>query len=95
MRIAPKAGTIERYRLQEWLNFITAELHKQFSPLFNKTAAPEWKAGVTANITKRLEWLNKQLEGKARIQELARMLGGGDAALKHAQALLLTRTDNE
>lgn len=34
--LAPKAGTIERVRLQEWLNFITSELHKGFSPLFNK-----------------------------------------------------------
>ena len=63
-KLAPKAGTLERYRLQEWLNFITSELHKQFSPLFNKTAAPEWKAGVMANITKRFDWLNKQLDGK-------------------------------
>ncbi len=63
-KLAPKAGTLERYRLQEWLNFITSELHKQFSPLFNKTAAPEWKAGAMANITKRFDWLNKQLDGK-------------------------------
>ena len=33
-KLAPAAGTMERYHLQEWLNFITAELHKQFSPLF-------------------------------------------------------------
>jgi glutathione S-transferase len=63
--LAPKAGTLERYRLQEWLNFITAEFHKNFSPLFNRTAAPEWKAGVTANLQKRLAWLEKQLAGKA------------------------------
>ncbi len=33
--LAPANGSIERYRLQEWLNFISTELHKQFSPLFN------------------------------------------------------------
>jgi len=64
-RLAPKAGTLERYRLQEWLNFITSEIHKNFSPLFNKTAAPEWKAGATANLTKRFDWLATQLEGKS------------------------------
>jgi glutathione S-transferase len=62
--LAPKAGSIERYRVQEWLNFITSELHKQFSPLFNPNASADWKAGVTANIEKRFDWLSKQLEGK-------------------------------
>ena len=38
--LAPPNGTMERYRLQEWLNFISTELHKQFSPLFNP-ATPE------------------------------------------------------
>ncbi|MBX3020676.1 MAG: glutathione transferase GstA [Bdellovibrionales bacterium] len=33
--LAPPAGTLERYRLQEWLNFITTEIHKNFSVLFN------------------------------------------------------------
>jgi glutathione S-transferase len=37
-RLAPAAGSIERYRLQEWLNFISTELHKQYSPLFNRKA---------------------------------------------------------
>src|SRR3954464_15888097 len=45
-RLAPKAGTLERYRLQEWLNFITSEIHKSFSPLFNKAASDDWKAGA-------------------------------------------------
>jgi len=33
--LAPANGTLERYRLQEWLTFIGTELHKTFSPLFN------------------------------------------------------------
>src|SRR5689334_6213599 len=43
-RLAPKAGTLERVRLQEWLNFITSEIHKTFSPLFSKTASADWKS---------------------------------------------------
>ena len=62
--LAPKAGTAERYQLQEWLSFITSELHKAFSPLFNQSAAPEWKKGTTENLTKRLNWLDKELTGK-------------------------------
>lgn len=33
-KLAPPAGTLQRVRLQEWLNFISTELHKSFSPLF-------------------------------------------------------------
>src|ERR1700761_8588730 len=32
--LLPAAGTMERYRVQEWLNFITSELHKGYTPLF-------------------------------------------------------------
>jgi glutathione S-transferase len=39
-KIAPKAGTKERYKLQEWLVFIATEIHKSFSPLFRKTPDP-------------------------------------------------------
>ena len=36
-KLAPPNGSLERYQLQEWLNFITSEVHKQFSPLFDAT----------------------------------------------------------
>jgi len=39
-KLAPKAGTKERYKLQEWLVFIATELHKNYSPLFRKTPDP-------------------------------------------------------
>ena len=62
--LAPAAGTIERYRLAEWLNFITSELHKSFSPLFNAEAAPAWKDAARANIAKRLDLIERHLDGK-------------------------------
>ena len=34
-KLAPSNGTIERYKMQSWLNFLSSELHKGFSPLFN------------------------------------------------------------
>lgn len=49
-RIAPKAGTRERYQMNEWLVFIATELHKNFSPLFRKTADPAFRE----NLQKRL-----------------------------------------
>jgi len=62
--LAPKAGSLERYRLQEWLNYITSEVHKTFSPLFNPAADDNVKAYAKLNIEKRFDWLNKQLAGK-------------------------------
>ncbi len=43
-KLAPVAGTMERYRLMEWLAFINSEIHKSFSPLFNPAAPEEAKA---------------------------------------------------
>jgi glutathione S-transferase len=63
-RLAPAAGTIERYRLQEWLNFVTSELHKQFSPLFAADTPAEYKTIVKRKIAKRFDWLAGQLAGK-------------------------------
>jgi glutathione S-transferase len=60
--IAPPAGTFERYQLQEWLNFISTEVHKQFSPLFNP--AYEAKDYSRGKLTDRFEYLNKLLEGR-------------------------------
>ncbi|RQO59766.1 glutathione transferase GstA [Paucibacter sp. KBW04] len=63
-KLAPANGTWERYRLQEWLNYITSELHKSFSPLFNPATVEETKTQVRAMLQARLSWVNEQLEGK-------------------------------
>jgi len=62
--LAPKAGSIERYRVQEWLNFITSEIHKGFSPLFRPTTPDEYKKIAKENLANRFNWLDKQLAGK-------------------------------
>ena len=53
-----------RTRVQEWLNFISTELHKTFSPLFNPAMPEEAKALFRAKVLERLSWVNTQLEGK-------------------------------
>jgi glutathione S-transferase len=55
-KLAPAAGTIERYRLQEWLNFIASEVHKSFGPIFGN-AADELKAKARAKISGRLDFV--------------------------------------
>ena len=62
--LAPKAGSLERYRLQEWLNFITTEIHKGFSPLFKPNTPDDYKKIVKENLAVRFDWLDKQLAGK-------------------------------
>ncbi|MBT9503108.1 MAG: glutathione transferase GstA [Burkholderiaceae bacterium] len=62
--LAPANGTMARYRLQEWLNFISTELHKGFSPLFNPAMPEEAKALSRDKVKQRLAWVNGQLEGK-------------------------------
>jgi glutathione S-transferase len=60
-RLAPAFGTFERYQLQEWLNFITSELHKQFSPLFDATLPEEMKKRFRDKIAGRFDWLVGEL----------------------------------
>ena len=62
-RLVPPAGSFERYRLQEWLNFITSELHKQYGPFFAPTTPAEYKAILRDKLRSRLEWLAGRLGG--------------------------------
>ena len=62
--LVPPAGSIERYRVQEWLNFITSELHKSFGPIFRPTTPDAYKEISKENLGKRFDWLDKQLAGK-------------------------------
>lgn len=62
-KLAPKPGTVERAYLMEWLNFISTELHKSFSPLFSPIddKATEF---FRMRIAKRLDYVNSKLQGK-------------------------------
>jgi glutathione S-transferase len=56
--LAPRAGTFERYQLMEILNFITSEVHKGFSPLFNPATLPEVRESSIATLGKKFDWLS-------------------------------------
>lgn len=62
--LAPKAGTMERYRLQEWLNFIGTEIHKSYGLLFNKAATDDAKNSARNLLTRRLAYVESQLANK-------------------------------
>jgi glutathione S-transferase len=63
-KLAPANGTMARYRLQEWLNFITSEIHKQFSPLFDPTMPEEAKTKFRDKLAARFDWIVAQLGDK-------------------------------
>ena len=62
--LVPPPGTMERYRVQEWLNFVTSELHKTFGPLFRPTTPEDFKATLRDMLGQRFDWIDKQLAGK-------------------------------
>ena len=64
-QLAPAAGTMARYRLQEWLNFISTEVHKGFGAVFNPAMPEEGKAVMRERVGKRLKWVDTQLEGRS------------------------------
>jgi glutathione S-transferase len=63
--LAPANGTMARYRLQEWLNFITSEIHKGFSPLFNPAVPEEFKVMQRKKLVERFTWVDGELKGKS------------------------------
>ncbi|QDQ26783.1 glutathione transferase GstA [Chitinimonas arctica] len=56
--LAPANGSLERVRLQEWLNFISTEIHKGFSPLWNPASAPETRQAAQERLSHWFGWLN-------------------------------------
>ena len=58
-------GSMARYRQMEWLNFVSSELHKSYSPLFNAAMPEEGKAVFRERLRGRYKYLNQQLEGKS------------------------------
>jgi glutathione S-transferase len=65
-KLAPAAGTFERYQLQQWLNFISTEIHKGgFAPLFNPAAPEAAKQLAVKTLAVRLESVAQQLSTQA------------------------------
>ena len=62
--LAPAAGSIERYQMMSWLNFIGTEIHKNYSPLFNPAGSDESKQNARVNLTKRYGYVERMLEGR-------------------------------
>ncbi len=61
--LAPAIGSTERYRLQEWLNFVTTELHKNFSPLFQPVIPDDVKTFFRDRLMGKFRYIDSKLAG--------------------------------
>jgi glutathione S-transferase len=69
-KLAPTAGTPERYRLQEWLNYVASEMHKGIGQLFNKAMPDEYRETVKKGLaTRQLPYLEKALAGREYLMD--------------------------
>lgn len=66
-KLAPAFGTMPRYRLMEWLNFITSELHKSFGAFFTPGMPDDAKALYRNRLRQRLQYVDEQLAGKSYV----------------------------
>jgi glutathione S-transferase len=64
-KLAPAAGTMERYRLMEWLSYINSEVHKNFSPLFYDDTPEATRQSAVKNLSLRIGYIERAIEGKA------------------------------
>src|ERR1700752_230566 len=62
--LAPARDSTERYKLLEWLNFITAELHKNFGPIFSPVLADDAKAFFQDRVMGKFKYIDSQLGGR-------------------------------
>jgi glutathione S-transferase len=62
--LVPAHGSSERYKLLEWLNFITAELHKNFGPMFSPVLADEAKAFFKDRVMAKFRYIDSQMAGR-------------------------------
>ena len=62
--LAPARDSAERYKLLEWLNFITTELHKNFSPLFQPVIPDEVKNFFKDRLTAKFKFIDGELAGR-------------------------------
>jgi glutathione S-transferase len=63
--LIPASGEMNRYRVQQWLNFVATELHKGFAPLFRPNTPEETKVINKEHLTKRVKFLDTRLADRS------------------------------
>jgi glutathione S-transferase len=62
--LIPAVGTPERYKVLEWIGFISTEIHKGFGPLWNPTTPDAVKQATKEKLFQRFAYLDQQLDGR-------------------------------
>lgn len=83
--LAPPCGTLERARVQEWLNFLSAELHKAFGPLFLQDSGEPTKEAAKSQVRRRFDHIERSLSDGRQF------LAGGDYGIADAYAFAICR----
>lgn len=63
--LLPPVGTLDRYRVQEWLSFVSADMHRNYTPLFDKDLPPEVRRKALARLGGRLDYLAAHLADRS------------------------------
>lgn len=63
--LMPQSGTIENYRVREWLGFVSSEMHKNCSPFFRPDTPEATLQAQRETLRKRLAYLETELAGKS------------------------------
>jgi glutathione S-transferase len=62
--LAPSRDSTERYKLQEWLNYITGELHKNFGPMFSPVLGDDAKAFFKDRVMGKFKYVDSVIAGR-------------------------------
>lgn len=60
--LIPAAGTWQRYKAQQWLNFVATEMHKGFSPLWKPNTPEAYKEIALQNLKAKFDFLSAHFE---------------------------------
>lgn len=63
--LIPAHGTLDRYRLQEWLSLLSTEIHKGFIPLLYASLAGSYVDIAKPKLAQRFAWIDQQLAGRS------------------------------
>ena len=63
--LMPAAGMPERYKVLEWIGFVSTEIHKGFGPLWNPATPDSVKDAAKDKLFQRFAYIDQRLAGQS------------------------------